>query len=58
MQKKLKIKRTVGAAKRAGSKVRNLAKRLSELQRLREQVRRAEAALGLAVGRSGGRSFD
>jgi hypothetical protein len=45
MQKKLKIKRTVGTVKPAASKVKDLAKELSELQRLREQVRRAEAAL-------------
>jgi hypothetical protein len=57
-QKKLKIKRTVGAVKRAESRVRDLAKKLSELQRLREQVRRAEAAVELADGRSAGRAFD
>jgi hypothetical protein len=57
-QKKLKIERTVGTVKPAGSKVKDLAKKLSELQRLREQVRRAEAALGLTDGRSGRRSFD
>jgi hypothetical protein len=58
MQKKLNIKRRVGTVKPAGSKVKDLAKKFSELQRLREQVRRAEAALGLTDGRSGRRSFD
>jgi hypothetical protein len=58
MQKTLKIKRTVGSVKPAESKVKDLAKKLSELQRLREQVRRAEVALGLTEGRSGRRSFD
>jgi hypothetical protein len=58
MQKKRKIKRTVGAVRPAGPKVKDLAKKLSELQQLREQVRRAEAARGLTDGRSGRRSFD
>jgi hypothetical protein len=57
-QNKFKIKQTVGTLKPAGSKVKDLAKKLCELQRLREKVRRAEAALGLTDGRSGRRSFD
>jgi hypothetical protein len=44
--------------KPAGCKAEDLAKKLSELQRLREQVRRVEAALGLTDGCSGRRSFD
>jgi hypothetical protein len=59
MQKKLKIKRTAGTVKPARPKVKDLAKKFSELQRLREQVRRAETALsGMTDGRSGRRSFD
>jgi hypothetical protein len=57
-QKELKIRRTVGTVKPAGGKAEDLARKLSELQRLREQVRRVEAALGLPDGRSGRRSFN
>lgn len=46
-QSNRKIKPASGAKKRPESKVENLAKLLSELKRLREQVQKAEAVRGL-----------
>ena len=46
-QSNRKIKPASGAKKRPELKVENLAKLLSELKRLREQVQKAEAVRGL-----------